>query len=209
MNESTNPSSREKRRAYFQAWYAKNRSKKNASSRAWNLKNREKCRTADRARYIDNRDKFIAQAREYATKNRDKVRATDRARRAKWSAQQREKQRARVQKWRAENPEKARAYCLASQNARRARKVAATIGCKKMVKKIHHACAILRKRGLDLSVDHVIPLAKGGTHSPDNLQIIYREQNLIKNHRLDYHATVVFHYPLSKLPARFVTPKNN
>jgi len=35
-------------------------------------------------------------------------------------------------------------------------------------------------------VDHVIPVAKGGLHHPDNLQIITAEDNLKKSDLLDY-----------------------
>jgi len=40
--------------------------------------------------------------------------------------------------------------------------------------------------GSNWHVDHVIPVAKGGLHHPDNLQIITAEDNLKKSDLLDY-----------------------
>lgn len=36
-------------------------------------------------------------------------------------------------------------------------------------------------------VDHIIPLAKGGLHTPDNLQIMPAEENLKKSDKLDFY----------------------
>lgn len=37
-------------------------------------------------------------------------------------------------------------------------------------------------------VDHILPLAKGGTHEPANLQILPAEINLLKSDRLDFYS---------------------
>jgi 5-methylcytosine-specific restriction endonuclease McrA len=39
--------------------------------------------------------------------------------------------------------------------------------------------------GVPHEVDHIIPLSRGGTHSPDNLQVITAEQNRKKSNKLD------------------------
>ncbi len=60
------------------------------------------------------------------------------------------------------------------------------------IKDIYARCAELRSQGLDVAVDHVIPLAKGGKHSASNLQIIDRLENLHKGSKLDYKPIFVF-----------------
>ena len=58
--------------------------------------------------------------------------------------------------------------------------------------KIYDRAAQWREWGFDVVVDHVIPLARGGKHSSDNLQIIYRTENRTKGAKLNYHTQVVF-----------------
>lgn len=48
------------------------------------------------------------------------------------------------------------------------------------------------RQWFDVVVDHRLPLSKGGPHSSDNLQIIYRKENSSKGNRLDYVPSVVF-----------------
>ena len=74
---------------------------------------------------------------------------------------------------------------------RRAQKYKATCGDPKAIAKIIARAQELRQ-WFDVVVDHKIPLCKGGTHSPDNLQIIYARENAEKGSRLDYTPTVIF-----------------
>jgi 5-methylcytosine-specific restriction endonuclease McrA len=74
---------------------------------------------------------------------------------------------------------------------RRARKRAATIGETSAIMAIYARCQELRK-WFDVVVDHKIPLAKGGAHSAENLQIIYSTENVRKGVSLTYKPKVVF-----------------
>lgn len=74
---------------------------------------------------------------------------------------------------------------------RRARKKKAAISDLPQIKKIYARAAELRQ-WFDVVVDHIIPLAKSGAHSPENLQIIYRKENGEKGIRLDYRPSIVF-----------------
>ncbi len=42
----------------------------------------------------------------------------------------------------------------------------------------------MREAGLDVEVDHIYPVSKGGKHHPDNLQILTREENLKKSNHV-------------------------
>lgn len=44
----------------------------------------------------------------------------------------------------------------------------------------------------DVVVDHIIPLACGGTHEAKNLQIIYRFENSRKFQSLNYKPRIIF-----------------
>jgi len=74
---------------------------------------------------------------------------------------------------------------------RRARRQKATIGNVEAIKKIYARAKELRKR-FDVAVDHIIPLAKGGAHSAENLQIIFSKENSQKGVSLNHKPKVVF-----------------
>lgn len=59
------------------------------------------------------------------------------------------------------------------------------------INKIYARATELRQ-WFDVVVDHIIPLAKGGAHEPDNLQIIYRLDNLKKHAQLTFQPRVIF-----------------
>ncbi len=90
-------------------------------------------------------------------------------------------------KWRNKNRGRYR-----SIGARRhARKVSATVGDRKSTDKVYKRCAELRQ-WFDVVVDHIVPLAKGGKHASENLQIIYADENRRKHTSLTYKPRVVF-----------------
>jgi len=52
-------------------------------------------------------------------------------------------------------------------------------------KKIELYYTISHHLGENFHVDHIHPLSKGGLHHPDNLQILTKEENLIKSNKLN------------------------
>jgi 5-methylcytosine-specific restriction endonuclease McrA len=134
----------------------------------WYLRNRASVLRRVKRRYLRCREEIIAAVSRWAQKNREKVRRTHR-------------------RWEKRNPQK----CCAQAAIRRARKRGGGVGNRKDITAVYSRCQELRQ-WFDVVVDHIVPLAKGGAHSPENLQIIYRSENQLKGARLDYVPVVVF-----------------
>lgn len=87
--------------------------------------------------------------------------------------------------WKKENKDKVNHYT----NLRRARKKKLTPkdADLELIAKYYKKCKeISIKTNIEYNVDHIIPLAKGGLHHQDNLQIIPAEINQKKSDKLDY-----------------------
>lgn len=93
--------------------------------------------------------------------------------------------RTRLQKWRKRHADKKREEC----RKRRAMKLKATLAdCSKKLAILARECfchwCCIRLIPKIFSIDHVIPLSRGGHHIPDNLVACCRKCNLFKNDRL-------------------------
>lgn len=86
-----------------------------------------------------------------------------------------------ITEYRRKHPEKARL----DASIRRARLANVPIIDKTGIAMIYREAKERRARGEDVHVDHIIPLSKGGKHSPDNLRIINSKENLSKGDKLD------------------------
>ncbi len=155
--------------------------------RGWRSRNKEKMRGYRRAWIIRNIEKHLAYRRAWRLKNIDKERDKDR----RWRSKNRLESNALRYAWRAKNPDKYRQIRSRVKAERKAKFLKATIGDLEAIKKIYARCQELR-RWFDVVVDHIIPLACGGNHTPDNLQIIYSFDNCRKQSRLNYKPRVIF-----------------
>lgn len=150
-------------------------------------KNIEDKRAANKAWVKANRDKYNAMVLRWNQKNREKVRAIQKAHR-----QRNPEKRAAIEKsWRERNREKVLEWKRKYSAMRRARLRLATIGDLTAIAKVYERAEHLRQ-WFDVCVDHIWPLAKGGTHSSDNLQIIYRSENNHKRAQWGYEPRVIF-----------------
>lgn len=190
---------------------AENREKLNEKMRRYRELNREKVKRqrieqyyrngagrARNAKYREvNRQKINEQALRRDRRNREKRNAQQRTACAK--PDRREKQKIRNTKYRENNAEKIRAYrkenrvLLATYTAKRRAKVLSVGGshtgadilelfAKQGGKCAACKCKITIESGkFRFHVDHVNPIARGGSNNPDNLQLLCRKCNRIKS----------------------------
>lgn len=168
----------EKEKARYAAYYAANREKirerKRISNAAWREANREKYREARKA-----------YGAAYYAANREKLRAAEAARKAAHPG----RDAVRSAKWRSAHPEQARLLRRVSQARRRARiRNLDGICTRQDIQQIYQEqkgrCAYCREKvGEDYHLDHIQPLAKGGSNHRRNIQITCPGCNLSKNSR--------------------------
>jgi 5-methylcytosine-specific restriction endonuclease McrA len=160
-----------KRRAYR----AKNRNRLNKVANDYRKRNREKLRAQSRERYkrTDVREKNVANTKKWVASKRGKKLKRICARR--YYKENAETIRKRASDWAKNNPGKHYAHCA----KRRAVKASSTIGDMVAIKSFYqavrgaervrcHWCRRLVPKGRR-TVDHLIPLVRGGAHAVSNL----------------------------------------
>ena len=144
-----------------------------------------------------NKDRTAEHSAKYQRDNRGTINLRAKAARAESP----ETQRAYVAKWRAANVEVARAASRAwyAANPARSRAQEAKRRSAKLnavpaladhdqIARIYSSARELREVGIDVHVDHIIPLqgkAVRGLHTHDNLQIILAKDNIAKSNRTE------------------------
>jgi 5-methylcytosine-specific restriction endonuclease McrA len=164
-------------REYMRRWRAANKehlreytagraAKRRVTTARWDKANAERRRAVHQVWYQATRERRLEASRLWKLNNPEKARAKD-------------------IEWRKNNPEKARA----KDHRKRALKKRATIAdCTAAIanlKKItlcHWCDALLTKT--THTIDHVVPLARGGTHAPDNLVVACRSCNSSRGAKL-------------------------
>lgn len=146
----------------------------------WLVANREKKRAWDRRWYAANREKAISTSMKWQAANPDKMRTKD----ARYRANNSDKYRIACATWRISNSAK-----VAINHAiRRARKKNAIVNLTTeehaAIVEIYHQRDLMTKlTGQQYHVDHILALAKGGKHHPNNLQLLTALENNKKGAR--------------------------
>jgi 5-methylcytosine-specific restriction endonuclease McrA len=186
-----------------ETYYQANKEAICAQKREYRIKNADTIREKDRARYAENREGRAEYGRSYREKNRDAVKASKRAHyeanrdaileRSRLSnAANREARIAANKQWRKANPEKAAAV----HQRRRARKKDAFVE-EVCLLKLYESCDGIcylcdepvdftapTKHPKSATLDHIVPLARGGTHDEGNCALACYRCNVRKKDKL-------------------------
>ena len=155
-----------------------------------------------KARYAANPVATRRRAKAWAEENRERRRSISRG----YYARNKDKAAAAVKRWREANRERSRATNLRAEQARRANKLGVERTeewtTKGILDRDAWTCraprclcpdgrairpdAPVRWRG---TADHVVPLSRGGSDSPDNLRASHQACNSAKNNALDDEPT--------------------
>ena len=155
------------KRAYLYEWRRLNPDKFRAIQKKWDDKNKDHLKAAASFLYLENRDSKILYAKEYYEVNKDKLAPKRKA-------------------WQRANLE----ACRISDHKRRAAKVDAggTLS-KGLAKKLFSlqkgkcpCCGL--PLGENFHMDHIVPLARGGSNTDDNIQLL-RQRCTTRKHAKD------------------------
>lgn len=166
-------------------WKAANPDRAKQLVSDWALNNPERVREKSRKYYRKNAEARRAYSKEYRKANPEKIKADLAAWRSENIETERAKSRARTRLWIAENPERH----SANRQTRRARILGADGSHQAAdIKRIHQAqkgkCAVCKKHlNGKWHVDHIVPLARGGSNWPSNLQLLCEPCNRSKSDR--------------------------
>lgn len=173
------------KREYNRQYVAENRERVNEYKRRYREEHPEVgAADAERVRrwYQDNKERHLERSTQWRADNPDKVKQTQRD----YYERNQEARRMNTRRWRSENPEQ-----VARQNEeRRAREAGAgldsDIDYGRIYRRDRDICYLCGKKvkKSERHLDHVIPLARGGSHSEDNLKVTHARCNLIKGTKL-------------------------
>lgn len=181
---------RKKKREYMRAYRARNPEARRECDRQYREKNQERVQAVTRRWKQENPDKVREGNRKYQREYVVKVRVWKRA----WAARNRKKAAESTRRWAEQNPERRRASKRLSECRRRrmkrAQRQGAQIGpippdyVEQLMGFQGGRCAYCHEPlPAGFHVDHIIPLARGGAHSWENLVLACPTCNLRKGSR--------------------------
>jgi len=176
---------------------------RNLSTLDWFYKNQDRCNEKSKEWYYQNYDRSLKNSANYKATHRETIRADylssegKAKKRQYWST--RTEKRAKVKRdfftrhpglateyqrgWRARNPESCRAIGRRKSHQRRARELAggsySESDWKLLCVAYGHICLCCKEAKV-LTVDHVIPIKRGGPNTIENLQPLCKPCNLKK-----------------------------
>lgn len=148
--------------------------------RRWYAANAEKCREAARRYAKKSRKRIMRYQKAWNAANPERATSYKNAYTKKYA----EKERARKREYKKAHRGEYLAACRLRQLAKRYR--TPPWADTKAIKEIYRKAAVLRASGMDVHVDHRIPLqgkTVSGLHVPGNLAIISGAENLKKRNR--------------------------
>ncbi len=145
--------------------------------RAYRLRNLERVREHGRRSYVRNKETHSKCSKRWKDANPDKVKLSNRLSDIRCRVKRREYKR----RWQKDNPDKVIAY---TQKRRALAKEALTSVVKKLyLKHFCHWCWSLLTEA-NRTIDHIVPLCRGGSHSEENLVACCGKCNYSKARKL-------------------------
>lgn len=202
----------EKSRAYQRMCYARHRDDRLTKRRAYEIANRDRITAQKRALYVPHpkptpksREEKLALKRAYREAHLSEVLARDkayklanlakvRARTKAWKLANREKWYAGAKRWASKNPIALRAFA-ANRRARVARLFVEDVDPTIVFARDQGQCGICNTPvdpNSKWEIDHVIPIAKGGAHAYDNVQLAHRKCNRSKSAKVPHGQPTLF-----------------
>lgn len=164
-------------------WRVSNPERNAQIKRDWYKRNAKSILERYRAEYAKNPENKRRSNRESNLRNADRIRERDRIR----YMLNPEPTKLRAKQWRAENRELHRAQSRACTSRRQVRKrqlPTFEVADRDLRRLLASPCAVLGCLNRDIEIDHVIPIARGGSHGIGNLQALCRSHNASKGARL-------------------------
>jgi 5-methylcytosine-specific restriction endonuclease McrA len=136
--------------------------------RRWCSENPEKAKAAEAQWRKANPERKAALQREYAQRHPERVLAN-------------------LKRWQEENPDKYRDQVLIKRARRRGARTGEKVILDDIIQHDRGRCGICGDPIIgQLHLDHVVPIAAGGSHEPDNVQLAHPDCNARKWAKLDY-----------------------
>lgn len=157
-------------------WKNKNRDKVNSAQKKWRIENKDKVSAYTKKHRAVNSLSIKKYSAIYRVQNKDSIK--ERAKR--WYEENKDYSKA----WRERNKEKARFTQVNNAHKRRDKKMGAVIKREEWeeLKDFYgNTCLCCKRTDVKLTMDHVVPLSRGGTHEIRNIQPLCKSCNSKKH----------------------------
>ncbi len=164
-------------------WYERNRDQRKISVDRWALENKESIAEKAKVYYLENRGAYAERAKKYRLEDPEKIRL----RSSNYYQQNKSAHRALVKAWGERNPDALRAMSHKRRCAERSADGSFTADdVQKLFESQFGICtgcgnALESSGDKKYHVDHIMPIALGGSNWPSNLQLLCPRCNLTKN----------------------------
>jgi 5-methylcytosine-specific restriction endonuclease McrA len=168
------------KKAYQRAYQEKNADKLKAQHKDYREANADRIKAYKKAYYQEHFDEVNASNRAWNEANADRYTASKKA----YHKANADTIIARVKAWSDANPDRSAAIKGKEAAIRRGGSVSDIYDLELCIPFYEEARRLSRETGVKHHVDHIIPIAKGGLHCQENLQVLTATENMSKGDSL-------------------------